>query len=192
MNGHTRQFVNSAHVKTVEEIIQTWPRAPRQAALETIHRYDLPHEVTPLRLVWHYNSPWKRTVVVKEGARHKFPSGHEDVLEQTVEYSVPLEKVKGLFVFNGSLLIDRTRGELTSRCNSEPINIAILNLAHQIIIGRLDVQSARKRCARLMRGFKMHWPEEITQKLGFPTGVEMYGQSKDTTDPDGAIHFALL
>jgi hypothetical protein len=60
---------------------------------------------------------------------------------------VPPEKVDELVQFDGSLLIDRTRGELSARCDSEEANILALNLAHEIIAGARDVKSARLQCA---------------------------------------------
>ena len=51
------------------------------------------------------------------------------MLEQTVSYKVPLNFFNALAVYDGSLLADRTRGELTAWCDREATNVLTLNLA---------------------------------------------------------------
>lgn len=48
-----------------------------------------------------------------------------------------------LIEFDDSLLIDRTRGEVSARCDSESANLLSLNMVHEIIVGRRTVEQAR-------------------------------------------------
>jgi hypothetical protein len=60
---------------------------------------------------------------------HNFPTAHTDYLTQYVGYRVPREKVSDLVAFDGSLLVDRTAGEIGARCDHEAYNTLTLNLA---------------------------------------------------------------
>lgn len=68
--------------------VQSWPKEAKKAAQMMIQKYGQPDEVTTMRVVWHDNGPWKRTVVTKEETDHAFPMAHKDVLEQVVDYRV--------------------------------------------------------------------------------------------------------
>jgi hypothetical protein len=73
----------------VDQVLAGWPARPRLAAYRTIDKYGLPHEATPMRLVWNNNSPWKRTVVLGKEIPHAFPRLHMDFIVQTIDYHVP-------------------------------------------------------------------------------------------------------
>ena len=102
-----------------------------------IRKYGTPYEATPTMLVWQYNGPWKRTVVHKEGARHNIPHKHADVLEQTIDAKVQIDRYQEIIKFDGSIMINRTRGEMTAYCEDEHANMLLLNLAHYISIGKI-------------------------------------------------------
>ncbi len=46
--------------------------------------------------------------------------------------------------FDGSVVVERTRGELAARCADERANNLALNLAHEIIIARKSCEEARR------------------------------------------------
>lgn len=164
--------------------VQAWPAAVHDMAEELTHDYGPPNERTDSILLWRNNSPWKRTVLYREGARHNFPRPHLDVLEQVIDMWVPVEKVGELAAFDGSLMVERTEGELAVRCGSQEMNILILNLAHDIIMNKLDAVGARRRCAQLMRGRLLNWPLPEMQELKFATNVR--NAERRTADPDQA------
>ena len=118
-------------------------------------RYGEPQEVTGRAVTWYDNGPWKRTVLYKDGDTHRFPLPHQDVLWQTINYKVPLNKVAPLLSYDGSLLIDRTRGELTVHCDSEEANTLIFNIANDIVTGENTVEQAA-RLPRPGRGGHAH------------------------------------
>jgi len=75
------------------------------------------------------------------------------MLEQTVSLRVPPERVAELAAFSGSLLVDRTRGELSSRCDSEEANFAAINLTYEILEHIKDPLEARQQYAEtIMQG----------------------------------------
>ena len=151
----------------VQKNLEGWPPKTVALAVELVKKYGEPGETTPLRLTWFHNGPWKRTALLKEGIAHKFPKPHEDVLEQTVDYRVPTEKVGDLLKYNGSIVVDRTRGELSAHCDSEQQNTITLNIADDIVKGERDVEQALAYHAQIIVGLRDGEPETYPQKLRF-------------------------
>lgn len=149
--------------------LKDWPVDRQVLAAHLVTRYGDPQEITPRSLTWYNNGAWKRTVLYKDGDQHRFPLPHEDVLWQTVNYKVPLNKVVPLMTYDGSILIDRTRGEITAHCDSEEANTLILNIANTIVTGENTVEQALAYHAQVVEGMRIHEPEDFPQKLRFPT-----------------------
>ncbi len=168
----------------IGHIIRTWPATSRRLARIMVERYGMPHEATDSLLIWHYNSPWKRTILYRDGVPHHFPASHIDQLEQTIEYRVPPEKCSELTSFDGSLVVDRTRGELSAHCDSEEANTLLLNLAHEIVIGKKTVPEARKIHAQAVKGYRLNWPEPYAKQLQFSTASMFRDREEPTSDPD--------
>jgi hypothetical protein len=156
----------------LDQVLQKWPPRPRLAAYRMISRYGAPAEVSPSQLVWHHEPPWKRIVVMRDEIPHHGPSPHVDYLAQTLDYRVPTRKVDDLAAFDGSLHVDRTAGELTARCNSEAKNLLVLNLAHDIVIGRRSELDARTALADLERAWLEGQPHPYSVALQFVPGTE--------------------
>ena len=139
---------------TVERIISGWKMKPQEAARKTIAKYGLPQEASAMRLVWHNNGPWKMTELVDEEVPHNFPKPHPDFLKQTISYRVPPDKFDELAEYDGSVIVERTKGELAARCDLEGANFLALNLAHEIVTGKRSVKDARKFYAEAIREMK--------------------------------------
>src|SRR4029079_741952 len=122
-----------APTATPENIVANWKPKPQELARKLIAKYGAPQEATPQRLVWHNNTPWRRTVLYNQEVPHYFPRPHSDMLEQTVSLRVPPDRAGEITTFNGSMLVDRTRGEISARCDSEEANFAAINLAYEIL-----------------------------------------------------------
>lgn len=112
---------------------------------------------------------------------HNFPLPHVDVLEQCIPYRVPVDKVDELAAFNGSVIVDRTKGEISARCQGEASNFLALNLANDIVRGTKDVAAARWAYGEAMKARRQGNPPEIVQRFMFEVG------RGDTGDPDQAI-----
>lgn len=152
---------------TVKDILSAWPKVSKEAATTTINKYGLPNEASPSRLIWHHNGPWLRTVIYAEEVPHEFPMPHHDVLEQYIPYRVPVEKFGDLAAFDGSVLIDRTKGEMSARCEGEEANFLALNLANEIVQGKKSVDAAREAYGEAMKQRHAGTPPEIMQRLMF-------------------------
>ena len=127
----------------VETILAGWKSKPAEVARTMITKYGQPQEATANVLIWRNNGPWKRTVLINEEIPHEFPIPHVDVLEQVIDYRVDPEKFDELAEYDGSVIVERTRGEISARCDKEEANFLALNLANDIVTGEKDVAEAR-------------------------------------------------
>jgi hypothetical protein len=148
-----------------EEVIKNWKDKPQQVAREVLKKYGAPQEITEQRLVWHGNGPWKRTELINEEIDHQFPMPHKDMLLQVIDYEVPSDKFDELAAFDGSVVAERTRGELAARCDKEEANILALNLAHEIVTGKRSVEDARKVYGEQIVASASGQPAPLTAKL---------------------------
>lgn len=162
----------------VEETLQEWPSQSREAATKTIERYGPPDDVLPSALVWSAKGPWKRIIVNRDRVPHRFPKPHNDLLEEWIDYRVPPEKVSDLARFDGSVLVERTRGEIGARCDKEEMNYLALNLAHDVITGTTGIDDARRTYTEKAAAFMMGKTDPYTDGLRFST------PSGDTADKD--------
>lgn len=156
---------------------ESWPESSKAAINSMNSKYGLPSAVTEDMVVWSDSAPFKRSVVFKEEVNHQFPIQHSDVLMQTVDYRVPLDKVSHLSKFDGSLLIDRTKGELSARNDKEEMNILALNLADRIIRGEMTVEQARREYSKNAEAFASGTSSKLITGLNFET-------QGNTSDPD--------
>lgn len=176
--GTQAQMSSKANVD-VDKIIAEWKDKPREAAQKMIEKYGQPHEATANRLIWHNNGPWKFTELVNEEIDHNFPKPHKDMLLQIINYKVPVDKISDLAAYDGSVIVERTKGELGARCDKEDMNFLALNLAYDIISGKLNVEDARKQyaqtAAQYMKG----------ERPAYTTGLQfMRPVNERTGDPD--------
>jgi hypothetical protein len=136
-----RHRVNPAEA---ERIIEDWPDAQRNVARQMLAKYGPPNEATPTQLFWYRNGPWKRTVLTSDVVAHNWPAPHSDFLTQVIDYRVPPEMAHLIALFDGSILVDRTRGEVAARCDSEAANVLGLNMVHEIVTGKRTYEDARR------------------------------------------------
>lgn len=136
-------------------MVAGWPETPRMVAREMIQKYGPPQETTASMLIWHNNGPWKRTIVYREEVPHSFPKQHTDLLEQFVDYRVPPPLFDQLAEYDGSVIVERTKGEISARCDKEAMNFLALNIANDIVVGRRSVADARRFYAETAKAFMM-------------------------------------
>jgi hypothetical protein len=156
----------------VESVTNNWNAMSKKAVNLTIKQYGPPNEATPSRLIWYNNGPWKRTIVYRDEIPHDFPQPHTDVIENYINYSVPPEMFSELAKFDGSVIVERTRGEVSSRCDMEAANILALNLMNDIVTGKLSVEQARDKYCEVTSAFMMNRPAPYAEKLQFSVSKE--------------------
>ena len=104
---------------SASEFIQDWPEESREAAQLVIDARGEPDEATPTQLTWLKPGPWKRIVATKAFFKHDFPAPHIDAVESVIDYRVPIDKFTPLAEFDGSVVAERTAGEMSARCHDE-------------------------------------------------------------------------
>jgi hypothetical protein len=162
----------------VQAIIKDWPAMSQKSANLTIDQYGPPNEAISSRLIWYNNGPWKRTVVYRDEIPHDFPQPHSDVIEQFIDYKVPPEMFSEIAKFDGSVIPERTKGEVSSRCDMEAANILALNLMNDIVTRKLTVEKAREIYCEVTSAYMMNRPAPYAEKLQFDVS------SDDTLDTD--------
>jgi hypothetical protein len=166
----------------VEQMTANWPAPSRKALAEMTSKYGQPNEVTPTHAVWWNNGPWKYTKVSSMPVDHYFPVRHPDLLEQAVDYRVPPEMFDDLARYDGSVIVERTKGEISARCHEEGANILALNLANEIVTGKRTVEDARAEYARQAKAKMSGQPAPLMERLMFSP---MKGNSADPDQPAG-------
>ena len=163
------------------QIIGNWPEESREAAQLVIDQRGEPDEATETLLTWHHAQPWKRIVASKAFWRHDFPMPHFDSVESFIDYRVPADKFTPVVQFDGSVIAERTAGEVSARCHDEQANCLALNLMHDIVTGAKTVQEARSYYGK----------EALDYRRGKPTpymdGLRFTPHGPGAADPDTRI-----
>ena len=136
-------------------------------------------------MIWYHNGPWKRTIVYRDEVLHNFPAPHTDVIDGFIDYQVPLEKFGELAEFDGSVIVERTKGEVSARCDMEAANILALNLMHDIVTGKHTPEKAREIYSEVTGAFVLNQPAPYAEKFQFevPSGNTADADKKQTPDP---------
>lgn len=163
--------------RRAQEIIAEWPEESREAASLVVEQYGEPHESTDSELIWYSVGPWKRIEAQRAFWRHEFPAPHTDSVESFIDYRVPAELYDDIGRFDGSVMIERTTGEVSARCHDEQANMLALNLVHDIVTGSKDTDQAREYYAREFIDARRKRPTPYMEQLHFePTA----GSAADT------------
>ncbi len=167
--------------------LKSWPKASQMAAEEMMQKYGNPDVMGNDVLVWINKGMWKRIVVNKQETPHNFPVQHTDMLMQSISHKVPLDKYDELAKFDGSVIVNRTQGFLSARCDKEANNILALNLAHDIITGKKSVEQARSDYGKIVMEKMKGGNPEYMQKLLFSPDSNAADADINTTglDKDG-------
>ena len=131
--------------------LSTWPEASRMAAEEITAKYGNPDASTEDELIWMNKGIWKKICIDKKETKHSFPIEHTDMMQTTISYKVPIEKMDELGRFDGSVTFDRTQGTMSARCDKEANNFLALNLAYDIITAKKTVAQARLAYANIIK-----------------------------------------
>lgn len=170
-----------AYAQKAKDVIANWAPNPKKVAEEVMSKYGEPDVNSPKMLVWYNNGPWKRTVLHVEEAPHKFPKPHTDMLQQFIDYKVPPAKFDEVAMYDGSVVAERTVGEISARCDKEEMNFLAINLANDVATGKKTVQQARNYYTRAVMDFMKGKMDPYVQKLQFNVPKSGTGDPDKTT-----------
>ena len=151
----------------VLETLNKWSKDSSEAAQLVIDMYGVPDEVSGSTMTWHKPGEWKRIIAYKDTDKHNFPAPHIDCVESFIDYQVSIDKVTDLIIFDGSVVVNRTRGEMSARCHDIEANRLALNLAHDIINSVKTIAEARNYYAKEFIGYRKKEPTPYMDKLQF-------------------------
>lgn len=174
-------LLSPVYAQKAEQTIANWPTNPKKVAQEMMSKYGEPDVSSAKMLVWNNNGPWKRTILHVEEAPHQFPKPHTDMLEQFIDYKVPPEKFDEVAMYDGSVVAQRTVGEISARCDKEEMNFLALNLANDVATGKKTVQQARDYYTRAVMDFMKGKMDPYVQKLQFTVPEGGTGDPDKTT-----------
>lgn len=161
----------------MEKMMNGWAAASKDAAMFMTGKYGPPEAMSKNMMVWGNTGPWKRTIVYAQEYPHEFPAHHTDVMQQFIDYQAPPAMYDDLAMYDGSVVVERTSGEISARCDKEGANFLALNLANEIATGKRSVQDARRMYGEQIMAMKAKRPAPYTEKLLFQSG-------NSTGDPD--------
>jgi hypothetical protein len=111
---------HSVPLDEAKSIIADWPEGPQRVGEKLLDHYGSPNEATPTKLFWYRTGHWARMELTADEVLHHFPTPHTDYLTQYVDYPIRYESAAALLEFDGSIIIDRTAGQIGARCDHEP------------------------------------------------------------------------
>jgi hypothetical protein len=141
--------------------VAVWSVQSIAVARLMIGRYGQPEEVHSDRMVWLDRWPWKRIVVSAEAS--------QTPLEQVVDYRVPEGKLRDLQRFSPNLRVDAEQRELSSSSDREDYNRLALNLADDVVGGRLTPAQAKRFFEQTVRLSSAGKSSPYTKRLFFVT-----------------------
>lgn len=159
-----------------------WPQSSLTAAKEMIEKYGEPQETTSDKLIWRNIAPFKEIIVHKVVYSHKFPLLHQNALEHVVEYKAPVSKIDDVWNYNGSIVLNRNQGTMSSYADNEAMNILALNLADEVMRGRMSADSARVKFGKETLNFMNGNKTAYTSVLGFGGQYQTADQGETVTN----------
>lgn len=160
-----------------EKVVSNWNKESQMAVEEIVLKYGEPTGITPEELIWSNTGVWEKISVTKMESKHSFPIEHTDMMQTTIKYKVPVDKMDELGMFDGSVTFDRTQGTMSARCDLEANNFLALNLANDIIANKKNVEQARDAYAAIIKQKMSGENPEYMNKLTF-------SPQSNATDPD--------
>jgi hypothetical protein len=119
-------------------------------------------------------------IATREFYAHEFPAPHNDSVESVLAYRVPPTFATPVAEFDGSVVVERTAGEVSARCHDEEANNLALNLTHDIVTGARTVEGAREYYAKEFLDYRRKKPTPYMQELRVPS-------SDGAGDPDRRV-----
>ncbi|MBC7834650.1 MAG: hypothetical protein H7Y88_06055 [Phycisphaerales bacterium] len=187
----SRDEMGRASAKVTQEMldraINGWESKQLEAVRSTTKKHGMPSDVGPNVVIWHDAKPFKKIAVFREAVDHAFPVPHPDFLMHTISYRIDSERVSDLIASDGSLQVDRTGGCLSAKCDTEAHNVLSLNLANDVLTGKMSVQQARDEHAKIAMGEKQGKSHPYLEELQFePQNKESARDADKSHTPAGS------
>jgi hypothetical protein len=97
-----------------------------------------------------------------------------------IEYRVPVQYFTPIALFDGSVIVERTAGEVSARCHDEEANLLALNLMNDIVTGKKTVEEARDYYVKEVLDYRRKLPTPYMTALRFEP-------QRNAGDPDERV-----
>ncbi len=121
----------------------------------------------------------------------KQEQANTDVLEQFIDYHVPADKVGLVAQLEGSIVFDRTKGEVSVHCDNEGANTLSLNMMHKIVTGKRTPEEAREFIAKEIVEYLLNRPAPYAEQFQFELPVGEQWDTDETIVQDAALDQAV-
>lgn len=152
-------------------VVRVWSPPARKLADLTIQQYGAPHFVLEDQLAWNYGGTWWKRMSV----------GRSGTIEQAVYYIVPEPKLIETTELAACLSapvhlhVDVAEQEAVVASDSEPGNLILLNIMHDVARGALRLSDAEIRYQKALERIRCDWPEPYATQLQFHTDANYIG-----------------
>jgi hypothetical protein len=159
-----------------ERAVSGWPEAGRQAAQALMEKYGEPDWSSSARIEWLHRGSFKRIAV-------NAAPGALGIIENTIGYEVPAGGIGLLSLQDCAVVPDKGAAELTAFSGREDLNLLGLNVADEVMHGKLDVAQARELQARTLGPRDSGKSSPYQEKLLFKAGTDpLYDYVHNTSD----------
>ena len=132
--------------KSAAEVLPLWPAASRAIAAQLMDKYGAPDAVEEDGMVWRRRGDWLWIAVHRD---IDFSKGY-GCLQHAVRYETPIGRWRDLDTLAIGVQYEPIGEVLTAASDSEAANILALNLAVDVVEGRLSAGQARALHAKTL------------------------------------------
>ncbi|MFA5582782.1 MAG: hypothetical protein WDA09_01095 [Bacteriovoracaceae bacterium] len=180
--GVTTENKNQDAFEKASKLAAGWPQSSIVAAKELITKYGDPTEVTSDQLIWRNFAPFKEIIVHKNLYSSYFPLLHQNPVEHVIDYKASSDRVTNVWNYNGSVVLNRTQGEMSAFGPNEEMNILSMNLTHKIMSGEINEDRARVIHGQETLDFLNGEKSALTQSLTFGSQINTADAGEPVTD----------
>ena len=115
-----------------------WRIGPKKEYHKLVSKFGNPSFLNPSpdgAAVWkrfRSECPFIRLMIIDENVPHDLPSKHCDYIYTTINYYIDPKKLMDVLAISDSIMYDKLKEELTVRCHSLEVNMAILVLIDKV------------------------------------------------------------
>lgn len=180
--GVQTESKNQDAFETASKLASGWPQSSIVAAKELITKYGNPTEVTSDKLIWRNFAPFKEIIVHRNLYSSYFPLLHQNAVEHVIDYKAASDRVTNVWNYNGSVVLDRTQGQMSSFGPNEEMNVLSMNLTHKIMSGEINEDRAKVIHGQETLDFLNGEKSSLTQSLLFGTQINTADAGEPVTD----------
>lgn len=157
-------------------IAESWPQPVREKARQLVASHGAPNDEAADYVEWQRLDEGERVRLRRDG-----------LVEETVPYNVPPERVALVSVFGGRVSVDRFHEEVTAIGESEEVDHLMLNLMHDIVIGAKTRGQAWEKYEWGQQALHWHWPDSYLTQLHFRTDTRYLRSNSLTPRPRSRV-----